>query len=249
MRDKETVHGYEIRESTVFDNNRGFALAENPAAPQKFVTWQFTEDENGARDYYWGHYTNNGDTARRDYNSRVADYIKDYGQTERGVYKYYSTQRPIDIGTFPRTPNEPIRIVNFEAREGVELGYYQAWGYLEYAAPLTEKQLDDYELKAAHNNPDIKKRVQKQTQIVGEWEDKRKAPANLRFTEWTPDFKLFIKKAHVTPEQIAERYKLVIEAKNRPRPIAEQFAEAEKKVRRGEKPRTEKPSRNNEDRT
>jgi hypothetical protein len=50
---KETVHGYEILRSVIFANNRGFALAENFAAVDPFITWQFTI-ENGARDYYWG---------------------------------------------------------------------------------------------------------------------------------------------------------------------------------------------------
>jgi hypothetical protein len=74
--------------------------------------------------------------------------------TEQAVYKYYSTQRPVDIGTFPKGENSPVQIVNFDKREAVENGLFQAWGYLEYAAPLTEKQIDDYELKAAPDNPD-----------------------------------------------------------------------------------------------
>lgn len=40
--------------SATFDNGRGFALGYNEAAPSPFVTWQFTETENGQRDYYWG---------------------------------------------------------------------------------------------------------------------------------------------------------------------------------------------------
>ena len=51
----EWVHGYEIKRSIVFENDRGFALAENPNAPQPFVTWMFTEGENGKRDFYWGY--------------------------------------------------------------------------------------------------------------------------------------------------------------------------------------------------
>ncbi|MDR1539272.1 MAG: hypothetical protein LBU32_14985 [Clostridiales bacterium] len=156
-RPKEMMQGYAIKESTVFENNRGFALAENQNAPQTFVTRQFTGAENGERDYYLGHYTTDGETARRDYLARVADYIKDYGQSERGVYKCCSTQRPVGIGTFPKTDGGPVRIVNFDTREGVELGHCRARGYLEHSAPLTEKQLDDCGLKAAHNNPDLKR--------------------------------------------------------------------------------------------
>ena len=60
---EEKIHGYEVKRSVVFENNRGFALAENPDAPQPFVTWQFSEKENGRRDYYWGHYTTDGEAA------------------------------------------------------------------------------------------------------------------------------------------------------------------------------------------
>ena len=38
--------------SVTFDNGRGFALGYDEAAPSPFVTWQFTETENGQRDYY-----------------------------------------------------------------------------------------------------------------------------------------------------------------------------------------------------
>ena len=72
------------------------------------------------------------------------------------TYKYYSTQRPIDIGTFPKVGNDPISITNFDKREEVENGSFSAWGFLEYTAPLTEKQIDDYELRAASDNPDKK---------------------------------------------------------------------------------------------
>ena len=223
----ERVHGYEIKRSIVFENDRGFALAENPDAVQPFVTWQFTENENGTRDHYWGHFTKSGDAATRDYELRIAEYQKDYGLSERGAYKYYSTQRPVDIGTFPKTDNGPIRIVNFDTREGVEQGLYRAWGYLVYDAPLTETQVDDYKLRAAPDNPDIKDRMREQAQVIGEWEDMRKAPDNLRFTSWYPDFGMFIKKDYVTPEQMQERYIHAMESRGRTgqkKPIAEQLA-------------------------
>ena len=150
---KEMVHGYEIKRSILFDNDRGFALAENPNAPQPFVTWQFTE-ENGKRDYYWGHYTTNKAVAARDYENRVSEYQHDYGISEKTAYRYYSTQRPVDIGTFPKTENGPLYLVNFDNRESVEQGRFLAWGYLVYDAPLTEKQMNDYELWAAPGNSD-----------------------------------------------------------------------------------------------
>jgi len=136
---KELIHGYEIQRAIVFENNRGFALAENPAAVSPFVTWQFTEEENGAREYYWGHYTTSRDAATWDYELRIAEYTKEYGLSEKDAYKYYSTQRPVDIGTFPKTDGGPVRIVNFDTREGVEQGRLQAWGYLVYDKPLSER--------------------------------------------------------------------------------------------------------------
>ena len=42
--------------AATFETGHGFALGHNPGAPSPFVTWQFTEGENGHRDYYWGRY-------------------------------------------------------------------------------------------------------------------------------------------------------------------------------------------------
>ena len=69
---------------------------------------------------------------------------------ENGRYRYYSTQRPVDIGTFPKpADNKPVEIHNYDKRQPVENGTMLAWGYLEYAKPLTEKESSDYELKPA----------------------------------------------------------------------------------------------------
>ena len=74
-----------------------------------------------------------------------------------GVYRYYSTQRPVDIGTYPKpSDNPPLSIVNYDddRRRPVANGRLMAWGELTYAKPLTEKQMEDYELKPAPGNPD-----------------------------------------------------------------------------------------------
>lgn len=148
--------GYAIKSAILFDNGRGFALGENPKAPAPFVTWQFTE-ENGKRDYYWGHYHGTEATAKKDFDSRGADYLRRYAvkvtQIEApGLYKYYSTQRPVDIGTFPKPPdNAPDEITNYDRRIPVEGGAFLAWGELTYTKPLTEKQASDYELRPAPN--------------------------------------------------------------------------------------------------
>ncbi|MBR3000634.1 MAG: hypothetical protein IKG46_09575 [Solobacterium sp.] len=72
------------------------------------------------------------------------------GLQENGRYRYYSTQRPVDIGTFPKPAgNAPVEIHNYDNRQLVEGGTMQAWGWLEYVKPLTEKEAGDYELKPA----------------------------------------------------------------------------------------------------
>lgn len=152
----DNVKGYEIKRAIAFENDRGFTLGENPQAVQPFATWQFTEDASGRRDYYWGHYTTDKAAATRDYENRVSEYQHDYRISEKSAYRYYSTQRPVDIGTFPKTENGPLYFVNFDKRDSVEQGRFLAWGYLVYDAPLTEKQMADYELRAAPGNPDRK---------------------------------------------------------------------------------------------
>lgn len=220
----DRVHGYEIKRSILFENDRGFAYAENPNAPQPYVTWQFTE-EKGKLDYYWGHYTKNADTALKDYEARIVDYQRSYGVSEKAarptpeVYKYYSTQRPVDIGTFPKTENGPAKIVNFDKREEVENGRFRAWGYLLYAAPLTQKQMDDYELRAAPRNPDqmrlTPEQLEAQLQVVGKWEQSKRIPDVKRLTWWYSDFGSFVKKDFVTDTQLSERYEKVMESQAR----------------------------------
>ena len=204
---KDTIHGYEVQRSITFSDDTGFALAENPNAPSPFVTWQFTLDELGGRDYYWGNYFSNKDLATRDYERRAESHHKEYELFDADGYNYYSTQRPVDIGTFPKTDNGPVVIVNFDKRENVEGENFKAWGYLIYDAPLTEKQVDDYELRAASDNPYIIKLMMEQAQTVGKWEEMKGLPKNERFTRsWT--YREYIyDSANVSPEQMAERYR------------------------------------------
>ena len=138
----EIVQGYAILKTTTFDSGHGFALGHNPGAPDPFVTWQFTEGEKGQRDYYWGRYGNSLEWAQRDFDRRVDDYqylyhaaVKNTELGPEGVYRYYSTQRPVDIGTYPKSPdNPPLSIVNYDddRRRPVANGKLMAWGELTY---------------------------------------------------------------------------------------------------------------------
>lgn len=80
-------------------------------------------------------------------------------------YKYYSTQRPIGPGTFPKpTDNPPTTILNYDCdqRVPVESGAFSAWGDLTYGQPLTPAQMNDYELRPASDNPDIRRAAERQ---------------------------------------------------------------------------------------
>ena len=78
----------------------------------------------------------------KDFTDRVQEYQRIFkvkvAQTEApGLYKYYSTQRPVDIGTFPKPPhNAPDEVVNYDQRIPVEDGTFLAWGHLTYTKPL-----------------------------------------------------------------------------------------------------------------
>ena len=80
--------------------------------------------------------------------AQAAELETTLGLQDSGKYRYYSTQRPISPGTYPNGENKPVSIENFDERQVVENGQLQAWGYLEYDKPLSQKELKDYELKA-----------------------------------------------------------------------------------------------------
>lgn len=227
--------GYSILKTVMLEDGRGFALGENPKAPQPFVTWACYDDKHGIRQYEWGHYGSDKAAAEADLDKRVREYRRqfkvDIVQTEApGLYKYYSTQRPVDIGTFPKpTHNAPDEIVNYDQRVPVEGGTFQAWGHLTYTRPLTEKQAAEYELRPAPDNPDLRRLMEEQTQAVGQWEDSRHIPDQKRLTWFYPDFGSYVLKEFVTPEKLAAAAKSIEAAKYRtkPVPIAKQMKEGQ----------------------
>lgn len=133
---------YVIRRTILFDNKCGFALGENPKAPAPYVTWQFNE-QDGHRDYFWGHYHDKPDMAERDLRNRAEDYQRRYHvlkveqAPDKETYKYYSTQRPIDVGTYPKSYfNRPIHMDIYPGRQQVPGESFQAWGAILYAQLL-----------------------------------------------------------------------------------------------------------------
>lgn len=68
----------------------------------------------------------------------------------RGCYRYYSTQRPASLGTYPKPQgNKVLNIVNFEERTFCEQVGREAWGYIEYELPVSDVLLRDFELVKA----------------------------------------------------------------------------------------------------
>lgn len=59
--------------------------------------------------------------------------------------KYYSTQRPVMPGGFPKE-TAVERIEYFDTKTFCEEIGREAWGYIEYREPLTKEEADAYEL-------------------------------------------------------------------------------------------------------
>lgn len=63
--------------------------------------------------------------------------------------RYYSTQRPITPGAFPkRDGNKVLEIVNFDSKTYCEEIKCEAWGYIDYENPLDRLDCNSYELTA-----------------------------------------------------------------------------------------------------
>lgn len=68
----------------------------------------------------------------------------------RGCYRYYSTHRPLDIGTFPKPQgNKVLNIQNFDERTFCKEIVREAWGYIEYELPISPVLLENFELMEA----------------------------------------------------------------------------------------------------
>ncbi|MDU5423488.1 MAG: hypothetical protein E6123_01350 [Clostridiales bacterium] len=233
----DIIDGYTITRAGMFEDDRGFALGENHRAPEPFSTWQFVEVD-GQREYSHGLRFGTEQEALKSLDARLESYGREHGVEEivegprPDVYKYYSTQRPVDIGTFPKNhSNRPQEVCNYDGRIPVEGGAFLAWGELTYGKPLTETEVSDYELRPSSKNPDIWRRMDEQAQTVGQWEDDRDTPDTKRLTWYYPDFGSYVAKDFVTPEKLAACFNGIVaqraaRAHKRQPPIAEQLKEA-----------------------
>lgn len=158
----DMTDGYEIQKTILFETGHGFAIAQAKDR-KRFVVWQFTETPFG-RDFYHDRSFALRDDAERDFCRRTDNYgylsetDQQTFQHPARYYRYYSTQRPVDIGTYPKPDgNEPVVIVNYDCdrRRPVAGGHLHAWGELVYREPLTKKQAEDYELVPAPEKPEV----------------------------------------------------------------------------------------------
>lgn len=61
--------------------------------------------------------------------------------------RYYSTLRPVSIGTFPKPDgNEILKICNFDSRSYCKEIDRDAWGFIDYEKPLSDDEADRYDL-------------------------------------------------------------------------------------------------------
>ena len=173
---------------------------------------------------------------------------------QQELYRYYSTQRPIDIGTYPKNYfNQPIHMDIYAGRHQVPGESFQAWGAILYTQPLTEQEMRDYELRPSRDNLDIRRQMDAQAQVMGTWEDAHHVPEQKRLTWFYPDFGSYVAKEYVTPEQLATRIKGIArqeaakahrEAKGKPAPISQQMKDAQAQADRSPAaPRKDAPDR------
>lgn len=74
---------------------------------------------------------------------------------------YYSTQRPIGPGTYPKPQNNKvIEIKNFDKKEKIEKEDINAYGYIKYEKPLMPAAAKAYELSLALAQDETKETIE-----------------------------------------------------------------------------------------
>ncbi len=72
-------------------------------------------------------------------------------------YKYFSTQRPVGPGTFPKPAgNKVLDIWNFNGPVFCEQIGREAWGYVVYEKQVPDEMLQSYEMRAGKRQYTVK---------------------------------------------------------------------------------------------
>lgn len=73
------------------------------------------------------------------------------------MYRYYSTQRPVGPGTFPRPEgNKVVKLHNFDSKTYCQEIGREAWGYVVYKKPVPDEMLRSYEMRAGKSQYTVK---------------------------------------------------------------------------------------------
>lgn len=65
------------------------------------------------------------------------------------MMRYYLRLRPATVGTFPKPQgNEVLNVHNYDKRTFVKEVGLRVWGYVEYALPVSDVLLDDFDMVA-----------------------------------------------------------------------------------------------------
>lgn len=72
---------------------------------------------------------------------KLADYVD--GEKQR-LHRYYLLLRPFGIGTQPQGMTDWH---NFDSRKYIPEIDHEAWGWVEYDHPLTQEEVDAYDMK------------------------------------------------------------------------------------------------------
>ena len=111
--------------------------------------------------------------------------------------------------------------------------------------------MEDYELKPSRLNPDVRRKMEEQTQALGKWEDSRHFGDKRRLTWFHPDFGTYILKQPLSPEQLSERIEAMkeLEAERKEkRSITAQLRKEAKQEKENREPPAKKGGHSHEDR-
>lgn len=67
------------------------------------------------------------------------------------MYRYYSTERPVMPGTFPRQDGTEDIYNFFYGKIFCEEIQKEAWGYIEYQQPISPEKAQEYELTESNS--------------------------------------------------------------------------------------------------
>ncbi len=100
--------GYEIIQTVMLENGRGFALGHHPTAPSPYVTWACYDDKDGKRQYEWGHYGSDRAALEQDFAARVQEYQR--------LYKSMSSRPRLPAFTSITPPSAPWTLGHSRSR-------------------------------------------------------------------------------------------------------------------------------------